>query len=220
MMRFLGRRRERRLLERDGFRQVRRLVADDVSELAQRLANLHSAPDAAEDHQRAVELFQGARRSLAAADDVPALRETSATLEEARFHLVRVLARRDGAPLPERRRPCAFDPRHGPSVRDVVWTPPHGPARSVPVCAADARRIEQDSEPEHRLVRVGDRMVPWYVATPLSPGGAYDTAAAVDGRRGHVAPGVDTRLTDKHVAEAHLRSFQNPDAHGGAHSAG
>jgi hypothetical protein len=217
-MRFLGRRRDRQLAEREEYRQVRRVVADDVDDLAARLRELPGAPDGERDQQRALELLGSARSLLADADDVPTLRNAWAQLDEARFHLARLVAGHAGRPLPERREPCGFDPRHGPSVCDVVWTPPHGTARKVAACETDARLIEADAQPDHRLVRVGDRYVPWYVATPLAPGGAFDSAAAaLGGAHGHVGRGADTRLTDKHVAEAHLRSAQNPDANGAAH---
>ena len=73
-----------------------------------------------------------------------------------------MIALRDGEPLPERREPCFFDPRHGPSMQDVAWTPPGGAERTIAVCAADARRLGAGEEPLVRLVRVGDRWVPWH----------------------------------------------------------
>ena len=61
-------------------------------------------------------------------EDVRAVTEA---LEDGRFSLAQLAARREGRPLPERRPPCFFDPRHGPSVADATWTPPGGaPARS------------------------------------------------------------------------------------------
>ena len=52
-----------------------------------------------------------------------------------------------GRDEPERRPPCFFDPRHGPSVADVEWQPELGEPREVPVCAADAARLEAGEEP-------------------------------------------------------------------------
>ncbi|MEU1307105.1 hypothetical protein ABZ443_46500, partial [Streptomyces shenzhenensis] len=43
-----------------------------------------------------------------------------------RASLAQLSARRAGRPLPARRPPCFFDPRHGPSVTDAGWTPPGG----------------------------------------------------------------------------------------------
>jgi hypothetical protein len=43
-------------------------------------------------------------------------------------------ARPDGYQPRERRPPCFFDPRDGPSVRSVPWAPPGGaPRPSLPV---------------------------------------------------------------------------------------
>jgi uncharacterized membrane protein YgcG len=61
---------------------------------------------------------------------------------------------RGTAALDAARRPsCFFDPRHGMSVTDAYWTPPDGgPGRTVPVCSADAHKLERGIEPEMRKV--------------------------------------------------------------------
>ena len=79
-------------------------------------------------------------------------------------------ARLDGRAPPERRPACFFDPRHGPSVRDVEWAPPGGQAREVPACAACATRIEDGEEPESRQVLVGGRATPYWAAGPMYGG--------------------------------------------------
>ena len=72
----------------------------------------------------------------------PARREDLApvgsALEEGRWAMASAKARFAGETPPERRPPCFFDPRHGPSSRDVEWSPPYGEARLVPACEADA----------------------------------------------------------------------------------
>ena len=71
----------------------------------------------------------------------------------------------EGRPPPERRPPCFFDPRHGPSVEDVEWTPPGGIPRTVPACAADAQRIRGGEDPQARQVPTGaGGRVPYYNA--------------------------------------------------------
>src|SRR5690606_1199497 len=85
---------------------------------------------------------------------------------DGRFSHTCVLARRDGAPLPDRREPCFFDPAHGPATRDVTWAPPGGVERSIGVCFRDAERLAAGETPRPRLVRLGDRRVPWYAAGP------------------------------------------------------
>jgi hypothetical protein len=75
------------------------------------------------------------------------------SLDEGRFRVACVQARLGGEPLPERRPPCFFDPRHGLSVRDVSYTPMGtAQARDVPACAACAAAIDDGLDPEIRLV--------------------------------------------------------------------
>ena len=70
----------------------------------------------------------------------------------------------DGKPPPERRPPCFFDPRHGPSTEDVEWAPPGGTARPVPACAADALRVKEGFEPHGRQVTVDGRPTDYWNA--------------------------------------------------------
>jgi hypothetical protein len=89
-------------------------------------------------------------------------------------------ARLAGEEPPERRPPCFFDPRHGPSVRDVEWAPPGGELRPVPACAADALRVEEGEEPESREVLAGGRRTPYWNAGPAYgpwAGGFYGATA-------------------------------------------
>jgi hypothetical protein len=71
-----------------------------------------------------------------------------------------------GKQPPERRPPCFFDPRHGPSTRDVEWAPPGGSPRKVPACEADAQAVERGVEPASRQVVAGGRSVPYWNAPP------------------------------------------------------
>jgi hypothetical protein len=73
-----------------------------------------------------------------------------------------VRARVAGEPLPTRRPPCFFDPRHGLSVVDVTWAPPGGTPRDVPACALDAERVRAGAEPDVRKVMVGSQRVPYW----------------------------------------------------------
>jgi hypothetical protein len=82
----------------------------------------------------------------------------------------------EGKAPPERRAPCFFDARHGPSVRMVDWAPPGGTPRPVPACAADAVRVEEGLDPNVREIEYGGRQVPYWAApAPYTPffGGFY-----------------------------------------------
>ena len=70
-------------------------------------------------YQRASEIFDRAKRP----ED---LAPVSETLEEGRYAMAYTKALLEGRPPPERRPPCFFDPRHGPSTEDVQWAPPGG----------------------------------------------------------------------------------------------
>jgi hypothetical protein len=87
-------------------------------------------------------------------------------LEDGRYAVACVLARRNGDPLPVRRPPCFFNPAHGPSTTDVDWAPPAGLPRPVPMCAADADRVRQGAEPDIRTVQEGYARVPYWQAGP------------------------------------------------------
>ena len=56
---------------------------------------------------------------LRSADEVSLVADTLAT---GRHALARVRARVAGVPVPEVRPPCFFNPQHGPSLREVLWT--------------------------------------------------------------------------------------------------
>ena len=98
-------------------------------------------------------------------------------LEEGRWAMAAAKAQLAGRDEPERRPPCFFDPRHGPSVADVEWQPEWGAARMVPVCAADAARLEAGEEPMSREVTVGGERMPYWQApgqyAPFYAGGMF-----------------------------------------------
>jgi hypothetical protein len=197
------RRREAELAEKDRWRVARRLMDEDVTVLGEQLADLHvdtlsdELDDVARDHyRRALEHYDQAKHLLAAsttAEDVVAVEQVVA---DSRYHRAAVVAVRDGEPLPERREPCFFDPRHGPSRLDVEWTPPAGTARVVAVCAADARRLAAGEEPLVRMVRVGDRWVPWHLAGGID--GAIDAGVQLARGSSHGVHG------QQNLAQAYL----------------
>ncbi len=122
--------------------------------------------EAKRDYERALTMYERADTALDRARTAEDLAEVSASVEEGRHAIVAARARLDGREPPERRPPCFFDPRHGPSAREVEWAPPWGAPRLVPACEADAQRIERGEDPEAREVMVGGRPTPYWNAGP------------------------------------------------------
>jgi hypothetical protein len=198
---FGGRRKEQRLREAEALRAARKLAAEDVTVLGEELTELHVDTltttldeDMRADYQMALDRYEQAKAALDAADTVEAVDGVATLLVDGRWARARVLARRDGQPLPERREECFFNPQHGPGAFDVSWAPPGGVERVVPVCANDANRLASAEQPDVRMVRSGDRYVPWYAAA--APGTAYSA---------HVA-GDHAPETRRSIAEASTRA--------------
>jgi hypothetical protein len=108
------------------------------------------------------------------------------TLATGRYALACVQARVAGVELPELRSPCFFNPQHGPSVSDVVWTTSRYGTRRVPACTRDADQLADGRLPEVRTVTIGSRTVPYWEAgevfAPYSRG--YFPAATAVGMQG------------------------------------
>ena len=199
--------REAKLMALDRWRVSRKMVDDDVTVLGEELSDLHidtlasDLDDETRHHyQRALEHYEQAKekvRSSVSYDDVLAAEQL---LADARYHRAVVLALEAGEPLPERREPCFFDPRHGPSMGDVEWTPPAGVARTVPVCAADARRLTGGEAPAIRMIRVGDRYMPVHEA-----GGLAAAVSASNREQSIAASGIHNMQS---MAQAHLKQAQ------------
>jgi hypothetical protein len=138
-------------------------LADDVQKLEQPVeANAsakHEYEQALEDYGKATDAFDRARQTKE-------LESVAGSLEEGRYHMAAAQALLAGRKPPERRPPCFFDPRHGPSAREVEWAPPGGVKRKVPACEADALAVERGREPASREVVAGGRRVPYWNAPP------------------------------------------------------
>jgi hypothetical protein len=152
---------------RETARQDLVALADDVQELEQRV---EGNPAAKRDYDAALEQYANASASFDRAQSPDRLGPVAEALEEGRYLMASVEARLEGREPSERRAACFFDPRHGPSVRDVEWAPPGGQPRLVPACAADALRVEEGDEPESRHVLAGGRMTPYWAAGPMYGG--------------------------------------------------
>lgn len=150
---------------------LRRLALDDLVALGDELRNLDvatqlpGASNAARARYRAaLDAYTDASSRLDATTRPEEVAAVTARIDEGRHEIAAARALLEGRPVPERRPPCFFDPRHGPSVRDVEWTPPGGAPRQVPVCAADATRLADGEEPAARQIEVDGRPVPYWNA--------------------------------------------------------
>ncbi len=164
------RREERERAELDALRVV---VDEDITAFGEELDRLDFSPSEAgatdemrADYARALDMYEEAKSKMAAAGKPQEVQGVTQSLDEGRFALATLAARRTGAPLPERRLPCFFDPRHGPSVQDVEWAPPGGAVRTVPACAADATRVAEGEEPLARQVQTASGPQPYWNAGP------------------------------------------------------
>jgi hypothetical protein len=118
------------------------------------------------DYERAVNAYDRADTALEQARSPQDMQPVGEALEEGRWAMESTRARLEGREPPERRPPCFFDPRHGPSSRDVEWAPMGGATRSVPACEADAQRVERGEDPGAREYTIGGRRTPYWQAGP------------------------------------------------------
>jgi hypothetical protein len=166
-------------------RQVRRAVSDDLASLADdarvlepRVVAPGASSAAAEAYASALECYERAELACDGARSPEELEPATAAVAAGSYELARAAALLDGHESPERRPPCFFDPRHGPSSREVEWSPDRASPRTVAACEADALRVEEGGEPDARHVLVGGRPVAHWDAPP-----AFDPW-----RRGHYGP--------------------------------
>ncbi|MFD7295068.1 hypothetical protein ACFV9W_17460 [Streptomyces sp. NPDC059897] len=167
-------RRKREAEQREALDKLRVVVDEDITAFGEELDRLdfHPAEAGADDamradFERALDAYEKAKQYMNDAQRPDDVRGVTQALEDGRFSLAVLAARREGRPLPGRRAPCFFDPRHGPSTEDALWTPPGGSPREVPVCAADATRLRDGEDPHVRTVDAGaGERRPYYDAGP------------------------------------------------------
>ncbi|MFF3465491.1 hypothetical protein [Streptomyces sp. NPDC002619] len=159
--------------QRAALERLRVVVDEDITAFGEELDRLdfHPAEAGADDamradYERALDAYDQAKSAMAEARRPEDVRSVTQSLEDGRFSLAQLAARREGRPLPERRPPCFFDPRHGPSVADAAWTPPGGAPREVPVCAADRTRLADGRDPVIREVDTDYGRRPYWDAGP------------------------------------------------------
>ncbi len=150
---------------------VRRTVDEDITEYGERLGSFSLAdPDFDDatraDMQRALDSYDRAKSSVALMRSPADAVNVTTALEDGRYALACVDARLARQPLPERRPPCFVDPRHGPSVADVLWAPPGLGERDVPMCAACRTTVETGGQPHSLEVATAGGNRPYYQAGP------------------------------------------------------
>ena len=172
---------ERELQRRqDELAPVKKLAFEDITafgvdlqELDYEMSGHDLDAGANADYQRALDTYESAKTAGDSITQPEDIRHITSIVEDGRYAVACVRARVEGRPLPTRRPPCFFDPRHGPSVADVLFVPPDGVERDVPACALDVERVNAGAEPDVRKVMVGAQRVPYYQG-----GRAYEPYAA------------------------------------------
>lgn len=166
-----GRRRRKKAQEK-ALEAVKTTLDEDITAFGESLDSVDSAQISSEEDRAdwfaALDEYDKAKRSADAMTSPTQAETVTEALDEGRFRVACVQARLAGEPLPERRPPCFFDPRHGLSVRDVSYTPAGTAyARDVPACAACAAAIDDGLDPEVRLVAAGSGgRTPYWQAGP------------------------------------------------------
>jgi hypothetical protein len=170
--------------------EVKATAQEDLEALADDLRNLNVDLEAEESPNReavsqytkAYDYLERAEQAFEQARSPAHLAQVSGALESGRYAMAAARALFERRDPPRRRPPCFFDTRHGPSVHDVGWEPPHGPPRPVPACQACMRLVASGVQPQPRRIRAGLRRVPFYNAPPHFESwfGGYFGGAAAD----------------------------------------
>jgi hypothetical protein len=168
LRRHLVRRRGRRADDEE-LLAAQAMADEDTTLLGEQLQRVEApveamAPATRLDYQSALDAYESAKRAVPRLRSADAVSTVVDTLSTGRYALACVEARLAGRPVPELRVPCFFNPQHGPSVRDVVWTSAVRGTRTVPACAQDAARVARGESPPVRQIRVGSTLAPYWEA--------------------------------------------------------
>ncbi|MFG2329196.1 hypothetical protein ACGFMM_06170 [Streptomyces sp. NPDC048604] len=159
--------------EQEALEKLRVVVDEDITAFGEELERLdfHPSEKGADDamradYERSLDAYDKAKSLMGSARHPHDVRPVTEQVADGRFALAVLAARRERRPLPERRPPCFFDPRHGPSTEDRTWSPAGGSSREVPVCSADAARLDAGQDPEARTVETATGRRPYWEAGP------------------------------------------------------
>lgn len=135
---------------------------DELRELDLDVVGYDLDPEAQAKYTEALDAYENAKRAMNLARLASDATAVAHILEEGRYAMSCVRASARGEAMPARRPPCFFDPSHGPSARNVLWTPDGGSPREVPACALDAARVSSGANPHIHMVQQGYQMVPYW----------------------------------------------------------
>ena len=107
---------------------------------------------------------ESAQRTFERISNAEEISKVTETIATGLYALACVQTRLAGRPVPEQQVVCFFNPLHGPSVTEVLWTRPGHGARRVPACSTDADRLTNKVPPEARTVKIGARTMPYWAA--------------------------------------------------------
>ena len=146
---------------------IRTVVDEDVTQFGEEVMALDVNDPRLTDEGRthaknALDLYDQAKNSAEAMTAPEQAARVTTILEDGRYSLACVSAQLTGQKMPERRAPCFVDPRHGPSVEDIMWAPDGGTARAIPVCSRCSIQLQAGLMPQAREVNVGGQMVPYW----------------------------------------------------------
>jgi hypothetical protein len=160
-------RRKRHQSNEGEFEAARALAEEDVRLLGEELERLNAdlarlGPEGRADRQQSLDAYESARRLLRGLASADQIGKVSEAMGSGWYAMACVRARLAGAPIPERRVPCFFNPQHGPATREVVFTQARRGTHTVPACRQDAERVEAGQAPDVWTVTTGARRVPYW----------------------------------------------------------
>jgi hypothetical protein len=165
-IRLRGRAADRRDRAEDLARVVT-LCEEDVTLLGEQLQRLDGDSSKMDeptraDYQKALDGYESADRSVKKVSTPEEVGTVTEALNDARYALACVQARIAGEPVPEKRAPCFFNPQHGPSVEDVMFTVRAGGTKRVPACAQDAARVRAGEQPDTRKIELNGMTIDYF----------------------------------------------------------
>lgn len=167
----LRERRDDRRRRAEELEAVRVLAEEDVTVFGEQLQGLGTeldghdlGPGAERDYQQALDIYERAKWTAPRLSSPEEISNLVDTLANGRYAMACVRARVAGREIPELRVPCFFNPQHGPSFTDVMWTSARRGTRMLPACRQCAARVERREKPEVRTVRIGTRTMPYWEA--------------------------------------------------------